>query len=65
VYTSILSNADSKTVDFFIGLYDKCEIPEEKEKIALLLGKVNNSEMIQKVLEFSISVNLKFQLNKN
>jgi hypothetical protein len=51
-----LSDADSNTVDFFIELYDKCDIPEEKEKIALLLGKVNDPQIVQKVLDFSISV---------
>ena len=62
IYTAILNKADHSTIDYFIGLYEKCETPEEKEKIALLLGEVTTKENIEKVLTFSISVNLLFFL---
>jgi hypothetical protein len=64
IYTSILNKADRSTIDYFIDLYEKCETPEEKEKIALLLGEVTTKENIEKVLTFSISVNLLFFIIK-
>lgn len=57
IYISILQQADEKTIEHFIELYKKSPTPEEKEKIALLLGEVStNDQLIGKVLEFALSV---------
>ena len=52
----MLRNGNIAIVDEFIGLYQNSTTPEEKEKTAILLGEVCSSELIDKVLEFSISV---------
>lgn len=39
-----------------INLYQQSIIPEEKEKITILLGEVLSPESISSVLDFSISV---------
>ncbi|CAF0941231.1 unnamed protein product [Brachionus calyciflorus] len=55
VYTCVLRNGDSSVIDEFIELYQKSPTPEEKEKTAILLGEVCSSELIDKVLNLSIS----------
>jgi hypothetical protein len=57
VYTSILRNITKPEVlDEFIQMYTKCTIPEEKEKIALLLAELNTRDLINKILELAFSV---------
>lgn len=62
VYTSVLRNADSQVVDEFFQMYKESSTPEEKERLAVLLGEVCSSELIDKVLSFAISVSLFYQL---
>ncbi len=56
VYTSLLRKGNLETVKEFISIYEKCETPEEKERIAILLAEVIDDELIKYVLEFSMSV---------
>jgi hypothetical protein len=64
VYTSLLRNGNMDTVNQFINLYEKSHMPEEKERIAILLAEVVSEELINFVLEFSLSViQTKFMFN--
>lgn len=56
IYTSVIQNGDNQTVEDFIDMYKSCSTPEEKERIALLLGEVKSPILIEKVLNFAISV---------
>lgn len=61
----MLRNADSSIVEEFFKMYQESNTPEEKEKIAILLGEVCAPELIDKVLDFSISVSFKKFNKKN
>lgn len=56
IYTSVIQNGNKQTVEEFIEMYKSCSTPEEKERIALLLGEVRNPQLIEQVLNFAISV---------
>ena len=58
VYASVLVDADLETVNKFIELHDSCDLQEEKMRLAGALGSVTKEELINKVLEFAISVRL-------
>jgi hypothetical protein len=45
-------------VDEFIQMYKECPLPEEKERIAIMLSEVCDSVLIDKVLHFALSVSL-------
>ena len=62
VYTSILRNGSQSTVEEFKDMYKKCYTPEEKERLIVLLSEVNKDDLIETVLEFSISVINLFQI---
>jgi hypothetical protein len=64
VFTSILRNGEEKTVDEFIEMYKMCELPEEKERIAIILSEVCDIGLIEKVLRFALSVSLFLIKNK-
>ncbi|RNA29937.1 puromycin-sensitive aminopeptidase [Brachionus plicatilis] len=55
IFTSVLRNGNTDIVNDLISLYKESSIPEEKEKIAILLGEVIAAESIELVLKFSIS----------
>ena len=56
LYAAIAVNADEATINQLIEMHDKCDLLEEKMRIATSLGLVKNEELIKKVLKFSISV---------
>jgi len=58
VYTSILRNGSQMTIEEFKDMYTKCYTPEEKERLIVILSEVNKDDLIESVLEFSISVNM-------
>lgn len=61
VYASVLVDTDLATVSKFIELHDSCDLQEEKMRLAAALGSVTKEELIQKVLEFSISPSVRLQ----
>ena len=66
VFTSLLRKGNLEIVKEFISMYEKSETPEEKERIAILLAEVIDDDLINFVLEFSMSVNIilfKFENN--
>ncbi len=57
VYTSILKNASTNEIlEDFVKMYIECKVPEEKEKLALLLAEIGREDLIQVVLDFAFSV---------
>ncbi len=56
VYDSVLSEADETLLEKFIDLHNKADLQEEKMRLCTSLGSVRKPELIQKVLEFSMSV---------
>ena len=60
VYASVLVDADEETLNKFIELHNKTDLSEEKLRIATALGSVKNELLIKRVLEFSLSVIIKF-----
>jgi hypothetical protein len=62
VFTSLLRKGNLETVRKFISMYEKSETPEEKERIAILLSEVIDDELINFVLDFSMSVNNSLKL---
>jgi puromycin-sensitive aminopeptidase len=56
VYSAVLADADEDLVKKLIELHDNCDFQEEKVRIACALGSVKEKMLIEKVLQFSISV---------
>ena len=56
VYSAILMKGTSETLEDFVKMYIESKIPEEKEKIALLLAEIEREDLVQVVLDFSFSV---------
>ena len=61
VYASVLVDADLATVNKFIELHDSCDLQEEKMRLAGALGSVTKEELIQKVLDFALSVRTRLE----
>jgi puromycin-sensitive aminopeptidase len=61
IYAGVLYDADLATVEKFIELHDKSELQEEKMRLARNLGCVRKEELIQRVLEFSMSPSVRSQ----
>lgn len=49
-------NADEATVQKFFEIHDGTDLTEEKVRIETSLGVVKNERLIEKVLNFAISV---------
>ena len=60
VYASVLSDADEAVLQQFIDLHNKETLQEEKMRLCTSLGSVRQPELINKVLEFAISVKIHF-----
>ena len=60
VYRSVLSDADETVLEQFIELFEKESLHEEQMRLGSSLGAVKKPELIQKVLEFALSVNSTF-----
>jgi puromycin-sensitive aminopeptidase len=61
IYAGVLYDADEETVKKLIDLHDKSQLQEEKMRIACNLGCVRKEELIQRVLEFSLSSSVRSQ----
>lgn len=61
VYAGCLYDADDAMVTKFIELHNKSDLQEEKMRLANALGTVRKEELIQRVLEFAISKDVRSQ----
>ncbi|KAM8988593.1 puromycin-sensitive aminopeptidase [Ara ararauna] len=55
VYLTILKHGDSTTLDTMLKLHKQADMQEEKNRIERVLGAISQPELIQKVLTFALS----------
>jgi hypothetical protein len=56
VYVAVLIDADENLLKKFIEMHDASDLQEEQVRIATALSAVKSSDLLKKVLEFSMSV---------
>lgn len=61
VYAGCLYDGDDATVSKFIELHNKSDLQEEKMRLATALGSVRTEALIQRVLEFALSNDVRLQ----
>lgn len=61
VYAGCLYEADDAMIDKFIELHNKSDLQEEKMRLATALGTVRKEALIQRVLEFALSKDVRSQ----
>ncbi|KAM8947367.1 puromycin-sensitive aminopeptidase [Pelodytes ibericus] len=55
VYVTVLKHGDSNTLDTMLKLHKQADMQEEKNRIERVLGAISPQDLIQKVLSFSLS----------
>ncbi|XP_038635112.1 puromycin-sensitive aminopeptidase isoform X1 [Scyliorhinus canicula] len=55
VYLTVLKHGDSTTLDTMLKLHNQADLQEEKVRIERLLGAISHPDLIQKVLTFAMS----------
>lgn len=55
-YRAVLAEADERTFQRFLGLYRAADLHEEKDRVSRALGAVRDPALLQRVLDFAISV---------
>uniref|UniRef100_A0A8C5J048 Aminopeptidase n=1 Tax=Junco hyemalis TaxID=40217 RepID=A0A8C5J048_JUNHY len=55
VYVTVLKHGDSSTLDTMLKLHKQADMQEEKNRIERVLGAISQPELIQKVLTFALS----------
>uniref|UniRef100_A0A803VLP6 Puromycin-sensitive aminopeptidase n=1 Tax=Ficedula albicollis TaxID=59894 RepID=A0A803VLP6_FICAL len=55
VYVTVLKHGDSSTLDTMLKLHKQADMQEEKNRIERVLGAIAQPELIQKVLTFALS----------
>ena len=58
VYTTVLTHGSDETFEKMLTLIQKSDMQEEKVRIMRSLGAVKQDHLIQRVLEFAMSVSL-------
>ncbi|ODM99382.1 Puromycin-sensitive aminopeptidase [Orchesella cincta] len=61
VYRGVLSVGDESTYNALLKLYHESNMQEEKDRIGRSLGAIKDPELLRKVLEFSISNDVRSQ----
>ena len=61
VYRAVLSVGDSETFETMLKLYRESDLHEEKDRILNALGSVQDESLLAKVLEFSMSDEVRAQ----
>ncbi|KAM4623125.1 puromycin-sensitive aminopeptidase [Discoglossus pictus] len=61
VYVTVLKYGDSTTLDTMLKLHKQADMQEEKNRIERVLGAISAQELIQKVLAFSLSEDVRPQ----
>ncbi|XP_047026793.1 puromycin-sensitive aminopeptidase [Helicoverpa zea] len=60
-YRAVLADADDATFQRFLALYRAADLHEEKDRISRALGAVNDVALLNKVLDFAISDEVRSQ----
>ncbi|XP_050675120.1 puromycin-sensitive aminopeptidase isoform X2 [Leptidea sinapis] len=60
-YRAVLSGADEPTFDRFLQLYRAADLHEEKDRISRALGAVTQPHLLNRVLDFAISDEVRAQ----
>ncbi|XP_053553656.1 puromycin-sensitive aminopeptidase [Bombina bombina] len=55
VYVTVLKHGDNTTLDTMLKLHKQADMQEERNRIERVLGAISSQELIQKVLSFSLS----------
>ncbi|XP_078280972.1 puromycin-sensitive aminopeptidase [Rhinoraja longicauda] len=55
VYLTVLKHGDATTLDTMLKLHNQADLQEEKVRIERLLGAISHPDLIQKVLTFAMS----------
>lgn len=55
VYVTVLKHGDATTLDTMLKLHKQADMQEERNRIERVLGAISSQELIQKVLSFSLS----------
>ncbi|XP_063815723.1 puromycin-sensitive aminopeptidase [Pseudophryne corroboree] len=61
VYVTVLKHGDSTTLDTMLKLHKLADMQEEKNRIERVLGAIPSQDLIQKVLSFSLSEDVRPQ----
>ncbi|XP_071792153.1 puromycin-sensitive aminopeptidase-like [Asterias amurensis] len=61
VYQTVLAHGDEATFEEMLKLFRAQDLPEEKERILRNLGAVSNPAMMQRVLDFSLTDEVRAQ----
>ncbi|KAG8446884.1 hypothetical protein GDO86_014366 [Hymenochirus boettgeri] len=61
VYVTVLKHGDSSTLETMLKLHKQADMQEEKNRIERVLGAISEQELIQKVLHFSLSEDVRSQ----
>lgn len=60
-YRAVLQNADEKVYEEMLDLYRSTDLHEEKDRISRALGSITNPTILQKVITFSMSEEVRSQ----
>ncbi|XP_040290867.1 puromycin-sensitive aminopeptidase [Bufo bufo] len=61
VYVTVLKHGDATTLDTMLKLHKQADMQEERNRIERVLGAISSPELIQKVLSFSLSEEVRSQ----
>uniref|UniRef100_A0AAX7VKL7 Aminopeptidase n=1 Tax=Astatotilapia calliptera TaxID=8154 RepID=A0AAX7VKL7_ASTCA len=61
VYLTVLKHGDSATLDTMLKLHKQADMQEEKNRIERVLGAISAPDLIQKVLNFALSEDVRPQ----
>ena len=60
-YKAVLQSADKNTYEELLSLYRATDLHEEKDRISRALGSINNVELLQQVIQFAMSDEVRAQ----
>lgn len=60
-YRAVLQSASSDVYEEMLNLYRATDLHEEKDRISRALGSINNVELLQKVIQFAMSDEVRAQ----
>jgi puromycin-sensitive aminopeptidase len=60
-YRAVLQQADEKVYEEMLNLYRSTDLHEEKDRISRALGSINDVQLLQKVIQFAMSEEVRAQ----
>jgi puromycin-sensitive aminopeptidase len=60
-YRAVLQSADEKVYEEMLNLYRATDLHEEKDRISRALGSISSVELLQKVIQFAMSEEVRAQ----